>query len=318
MMKISRELKTGLVALMVIILFIWGFNYLKGYNLFNGPTNTYFTKYANVQGLNTASVVTVNGYTVGKIINISFDEKSKKPGNLLVEFSIDEPFSFSKNSIAKIYSASLMGGKSLAIVPSFIGEPAVPGDFLTGEIESDIFSSVGEKLNPLQAKLEKVIVHADSLLMNINNVLDSPSRQHIRNSLASMDVTMANLQRITENAEMLIVENRGTLKTSIDNVEHLTENFSQFSDSLAQVNVVALSNKINSTIQNLNAITKGIENGEGTVGKLVKDPAVYDNLEKATKELAALLEDVKLHPKRYVSISVFGKKEKEYVAPTEE
>ena len=318
MMKISRELKTGLVALLVIILFIWGFNYLKGFNLFNGPSNTYFTKYANVQGLNTASAVTVNGYTIGKIINISFDQESKEPGNLLVEFSIDKPFSFSKNSIAKIYSASLMGGKSLAIVPSFIGKPALPGDFLNGEIESDIFSSVGEKLNPLQAKLEKVIVHADSLLMNINSILDIPSRKHIRNSLAAMDVTMANLQRITENAEMLVVENRGTLKTSIANVEHLTENFSQFSDSLAKVNVVDLSKKINATLDNLHSITQGIEKGQGTVGKLVKDPAVYENLEKATQEMAALLEDIKLHPKRYVNISVFGKKEKEYVAPIEE
>ena len=111
---------------------------MKGLNLFNGPLKTYYTEYNNVQGLNTASTVTINGVDVGKVVNINFNKDPNKRGQLIVEFSVENDFEFSKNSIAKIYSASLMGGKSLAIIPSYEGETALPGDVLMGEIESDI------------------------------------------------------------------------------------------------------------------------------------------------------------------------------------
>ena len=182
-MKITREFKTGVVAVLVIALFIWGYNFLKGMNVFDGPLKTYYTEYNNVQGLNTASVVTINGVEVGKVVDINFNEDLDKRGQLIVEFSVENDFEFSKNSIAKIYSASLMGGKSLAIVPSYEGETANPGDFLKGGIESDIFSSVTEKLNPLQAKVENVIVSADSLMTGLTEVLDVKSRNNLKASI---------------------------------------------------------------------------------------------------------------------------------------
>lgn len=317
MNKISREFKTGVVAILVISLFIWGYNYLKGYNLFDGPSDTYFTRYNNVQGLNTASPVTVNGYTIGKIVDIDFDTDPDKQGELIVEFSITEPFTFSKNSVARIYSASLMGGKSLAIIPSYVGETAEPGDFLKGEIESDIFSSVGEKLNPLQAKLERVITSADSLLVHVNSILNPTSRMHINNSIANLDATMENLKRLTLNAELLVIANRQSLQNSVNNVENITGNFSKLSDTLVQADIGAMIAKLDATIENIEGITEGLENGEGSLGKFIKDDAVYVNLDKATKELGELLEDFKLHPKRYVNVSVFGKKEKPYVKPEE-
>ena len=187
-MKISREFKTGVVAVVIISLFIWGYNYMKGLNLFDGPLQTYFTEYTNVQGLNTSSVVTINGVEVGKVLDIKFSKDETKRGRLIVEFSVEEDFEFSKNSVAKIYSASLMGGKSLAIVPSYEGETAVSGDFLRGEIESDIFSSVTEKLNPLQAKVENVIVSADSLMTGLTDVLDVKSRQSLKSSIAELNL----------------------------------------------------------------------------------------------------------------------------------
>lgn len=312
MIKNSRELKTGIVVIIVIVIFIWGFNFLKGHNVFEGRSNTYFTHYENVQGLSTASPVTVSGYTVGRVLDISFDPEKK--GELIVKFSIEKPFVFGKESIAKIYSASLMGGKSLAIIPSFESEPAESGDFLKGEIESDIFSSVGEKLNPLQSKLESVITSADSLLVNINQILNVDSRNHIKNSIASLDGAMRNLERLTLNSELLVVENRKNLQNSMENVENVTKNFSVLSDTLANANIGGLLAKLDSTMMNLESISTKIDNGQGTIGKFVNDPAVYDNLDKATKELGELLEDLKLHPKRYVHVSVFGKKEKEYVS----
>lgn len=314
MIKNSRELKTGAVVVLVITLFIWGFNFLKGHNVFDGRSNTYFTRYANVQGLSTASPVTVNGFQIGRVVDISFDEDLDRRGQLVVKFSIEKSFDFGKNSIAKIYSASLMGGKSLAIIPSYDSEIAESGDFLKGEIESDIFSSVGEKLNPLQSKLESVITSADSLLVNINQILDVDSRNHIKSTIASLDGAMVNLERLTLNSELLVIENRKSLRSSMENVEHVTENFSSLSDTLIEANLGGLLAKIDSTMANLNSISMKIDNADGTIGKFVNDPAVYDNLDKATKELGELLEDLKLHPKRYVHVSVFGKKEKEYVS----
>ena len=141
-MKISRELKTGIVAILIIAASIWGYNFLKGQNLFNTSPRTYFAEFNNVQSLNTASLVTVNGMKVGKVIEITFNKNVNRRGQLIVEFGVENDFEFSKNSIAKIYSASLMGGKSLAIVPSYEGENALSGAFLKGEVETDIFASV--------------------------------------------------------------------------------------------------------------------------------------------------------------------------------
>ncbi len=313
MFKNSRELKTGAIVLLVIAIFIWGFNFLKGHNIFEGTSNTYFTRYANVQGLSTASPVTVNGFEIGRVVDISFDKYAETKGGLIVQFSIEKPFVFGKESIAKIYSASLMGGKSLAIVPSYEGENAESGDFLIGEIESDIFSSVGEKLNPLQSKLENVITHADSLLININSTLDVEARNHIKNTIASLDASMAHLERLTLNAELIAKENRSVIRTSMNNVQNVSQNLSVISDTLRAVNIKGLVDKVDSTMINFKAISATIKNGEGTLGKFVNDPSVYNNLEKSTKELSELLEDLKLNPKRYVHFSMFGKKDKAYV-----
>lgn len=313
MIKRSREIKTGAVAIIVTALFIWGFNYLKGHNILEGTSKTYFIKYANVQGLSTASPVTVNGFEIGKVIDIYFDTDSDKKGQLIVKFSVEKKFDFGKSSIAKIYSASLMGGKSLAIIPSYEGELAESGDFLNGEIESDIFSSVEEKLNPLQSKLESVISSADSLLVSVNDILDKQSRNNIKESLAKLNATMSNIERLTLNAELLVIENREGIKKSIDNVQHLSDNFSKISDTLVNANLGLMVAKIDSTIANIESITASIDNGKGTLGKLVNEDSLYQNLDKATFELGELLEDFKLHPKRYVNVSVFGKKEKPYV-----
>lgn len=311
-MKISRELKTGVVAVAVIALFIWGYNYLNGLNLFDGPVKTYFTEYNNVQGLNTASVVTINGVEVGKVININFNDDPNKRGQLIVEFSVINDFEFSKKSIAKIYSASLMGGKSLAVVPSYEGEMAKPGDFLSGEIESDIFSSVTEKLNPLQAKVENVIVSADSLMVGLNDIIDIKRREDLKSSITDLKVTISNFKAISESVNLLIKNNEEKLGKTLDNAELMTQNLAKLSDSLLNANLGETIEKFETTITNLNAILASVESGDGTLGKLLKDEELYTNLTNAFKELEELLNEMKLHPKRFVHFSLFGKKDKGY------
>lgn len=311
-MKISRELKTGVVAVAVIALFIWGYNFMKGLNLFDGPLKTYFTEYNNVQGLNTASVVTINGVEVGKVIGINFNNNENKRGQLIVEFSIENDFEFSKNSVAKIYSASLMGGKSLAIVPSYEGETANPGDFLQGEIESDIFSSVTEKLNPLQAKVENVIVSADSLMTGLTDILDVKSRENIKLSISQLNTTIANFKSASESVNELIKNNDEKLAKTLENTELMTANLSKLSDTLVNSNLGLTIKNIEETVINLNNVLAGMESGEGSLGKLLKDDKMYNNLTNASKELEELLNEMKLHPKRFVHFSLFGKKDKGY------
>jgi phospholipid/cholesterol/gamma-HCH transport system substrate-binding protein len=311
-LKISRELKTGVVAVLVIALFIWGYNYLKGLNLFDGPIKTYFTEYQNVQGLNTASVVTINGVDVGKVVNITFHNDEEKRGTLIVEFSVENDFEFSKSSVAKIYSASLMGGKSLAIVPSYEGETALPGDYLKGEIESDLFSSVTEKLNPLQAKVESVIKSADSLMTGLTDVLDPKSRQSLKSSILELNATITNFKTASANVNELIKKNDDKLSKTLDNAELMTANLAKLSDTLVNANLGLTIKNLEETIGNINGVLNGLENGEGTLGKLLKDDEMYTNLTNASKELEELLNEMKLNPKRFVHFSLFGKKDKGY------
>jgi len=290
---------------------------MKGLNLFNGPLKTYYTEYNNVQGLNTASTVTINGVDVGKVVNINFNKDPNKRGQLIVEFSVENDFEFSKNSIAKIYSASLMGGKSLAIIPSYEGETALPGDVLMGEIESDIFSSVADKLNPLQAKVENVIVSADSLMSGLNDVLNEKSKEQIKQSLTSLNTTLLNLQKVSGSLDEIVQKNEEKLSNTLSNAELMTGNLAKLSDTLVNANLGEVVKSMDATLTRVNTILANLEAGQGTMGKLLTDEEMYVNLTNASKELEELLREMKLHPKRFVHVSVFGKKDKGYVPETE-
>lgn len=322
-MKLTREFKTGVVFISVIALFIWGYNFMKGKNLFDGNTPTYFSEYQNVQGLNSASKVTVNGLQVGKVQNITFNRDENKKGQLLVEFSMEADFEFSKNSEVKIYSDGLMGGKALAIIPSYEGEIAKSGDFLKGSIESDIFSSVTEKLNPLQSKIESMIVTADSLLVGLNDIIDDKTRANLKASISQFNQSMNNFNDITENIDGILEKNKTSLEQTMSNAEKVTENFATLAgtlnDEIEEAQIASTVKELKSTITNINTIVANLDSGKGSLGKLLNDEKMYTNLTNASKELEELLQEMKEHPKRFVHFSLFGKKDKEgYVAPIEE
>ena len=205
-----------------------------------------------------------------------------------------------------------MGGKSLAIVPSYEGETAKPGDYLKGEIESDLFSSVTEKLNPLQAKVESVIKSADSLMTGLTDVLDPQSRESLKASILELNATVSNFKSASANVNKLITTNDETLSKTLNNAELMTANLAKLSDTLVNANLGLTIKNIEETVDNLNSVLAGLENGEGTLGKLLVDDKMYINLTNASKELEALLKEMKLHPKRFVHFSLFGKKDKGY------
>lgn len=316
-MKITRELKTGIVAVAVIALFIWGYNYMKGLNLFDAASKTYFTEYSNVEGLNTSSIVTLNGLEVGKVIAVKFNNDPAKRGWLTVEFSAETDLEFSKNSIAKIYSASLMGGKSLAIVPSYEGKIAESGDFFKGEIEVDVITSVSENLKPLFAKVENAVVSADSVLVGLNEIMDAKTRADLKSSIAQLNATISNFNAISKSVNEMVATNKVKIGNTLTNAELMTSNFAKLSDSLANSNLGATIKNLETTVNNLNGILATVESGEGTLGKLLKDDAMYNNLTSATKELDELLREMKLNPKRFVHFSLFGKKDKGYMPEPE-
>lgn len=316
-MKISRELKTGIVAVAAIALFIWGYNYLKGLNLFDPPSKTYFTEFSDVQGLNTASIVTLSGVEVGKVIAVTFNKDPKKRGWLIVEFSVETDLEFSKNSIAKIYSTSLMGGKSLALVPSYEGEIAKPGDYLPSEIEADVIASVSENLKPLFEKVESAIVSTDSLLVGINEIMDAKTRADLKSSIAELNATISNFNAISKSVNEMVTTNKLKIGNTLTNTELMTSNFAKLSDSLANSNLGTTIKNLETTVNSLNGILTNAESGKGTLGKLLKDEEMYNNLTSASKELDELLREMKLHPKRFVHFSLFGKKDKGYIAEPE-
>ena len=296
----SKELKTGIVAVVVIALFIWGYNFLKGQDLFSANARHFFVEYNNINGLNEASSVTINGLKVGKVDEIRFNDNPDKKGNLIVKISLDTDFNFSKNSIAKIYSASLMGGQNLAIVPKYDGEIAKSGDYLKGEVESDIFSSVGEKLNPIQAKLENVLVGADSLLIGINQVLDEKSRKSLNRSIQGLEGTIYDVRKTLASVNTLLADNKGNLNATLANTKKITDNFSKVSDDLAKANLGESVKKLETTLANVNTLLADMKSGKGTLGKLMTDEKMYTNLTNASKEMEELLREMKLNPKRFV------------------
>ncbi len=313
-MKITRPIKAGIIALAALIFFFWGFNYLGGKNLLKPKVTTFYTEYTNVQGLNTASPVTINGFQVGKVQHIKFNKAPDKHGHFIVEYSMEADLEFSKNSVVRIYSEGLMGGKALAIVPDYEGEPAKSGDFLKGDIDSDFFADFADRINPLQAKVESMIVQADSLLVGLNDVLDTQTRNKIKSSVSKLDQSMSNLNRMSADLSGILVENKTQLTNTITGAQEVTVKIKDLTDNLnkeiSEAQIAETVQKLNSSIERINMLVGGLEEGNGSLGKLLKDDNLYQNLNEASDALDRLLNDVQNNPKRYVHFSVFGRKDK--------
>ncbi len=308
----SKELKTGIIVLIIIIGFFWGFNFLKGHDLLDGKARTFYVEYSKIGGLNKASAVTINGLKVGQVSNIVFDERPETRGYLIVSFNVESDFEFSKNSVVKIYSPNPLAGSSLAIIPDYEGKPGVSGDTLQGEMEENLFTSIGERLDPLQTKVERVIEKADTLFGGINKILNNKTIDGINTSVSDFSVIISELKQTIKSVNSLVANNQANLKSTIENTKNITENLTKVTDTLATVNINAIVAKAENTIDNFNELSKKLNANKGTIGKLLNDEKLYDNIEAATKELEQLLRDLKLNPKRYVHFSVFGKKQKEY------
>ncbi|SMC55071.1 MlaD family protein [Cellulophaga tyrosinoxydans] len=311
-MKISREIKTGIIVVGGILLFIMGFSYLKSTSIFDN-SKVFYVVYDNVGGLQPGTPVSINGYTVGNVNNIKFKDNS---GKLLVTFSVNNEFEFSNQSKAELYDTGIIGGKGIQIIPMFDGSPmAKSGDTLISSVKPGLTDLVQKNLAPLQSKIEGAVTNADSLMINVNQILDTKTKRDLRESISGLNVLVKSFQGSANNLNALLADNKGELDTAVQNIANITSNFSKLSDSISQAGLVDTMKNLESTIASLDAMLAKIEQGNGTMGKLMTDDELYTNLSNSTRELDLLLQDFRLNPKRYLNVSVFGKKQIDYEVP---
>lgn len=311
-MRLSKEVKTGILAIGAILLLIFGYSFLKGTNLLD-KNREFFVKYQNVEGLAKSAPVTINGLTVGKIQDITF---ANEKGGLVVKFTVEKDFDFSRNSIVRIYSAGLIGGKSLGIFPEYdANNLAKSGDTLKGDTEDSMLSVVTKALGPLEKKVNNTLATVDTLLLSYTAIVDEDTRKNLKEAIENLNKTLNSFSGVSENLNHVLANNTGKLDNTFTNLDKTANNLSQLTDSLSQLETGKLVSDLQNVVDKMNKIVDGVDNGEGSIGKLLKDDKLYENLEGASRQLEQLLQDVKLNPKRYVHISVFGKKQKEYVTP---
>ena len=307
-MNLSKEIKTAIFALSGFGLFFIGFNYLKSNDVFVRD-NIFYALYDNAEGLMVGTPVTIQGYQVGTI-----DQVSLLPGNkdIAVRFRVEKEYKFSKNSIAKIYEAGLLGGKSLAVDPNFdVADLAQSGDTLQSAIAPGLSELVNDKLTPLQEKIESMITHADSVLIAFNTVLNPDAQFQLKSSIQNINASISNFRSIGETINNSLSEN-GQLHQTFDNLADLSADLSVVSSSLKEANLDGTFEDLGSALGNLSQILDRMEEGEGSLGKLITKDDLFLSLEQTNVKIQLLLEDMRLNPKRYVHFSLFGKKQVKY------
>ena len=314
----NKEFKIGFFAIASIIALVFGVNYLKGINILNDNSDVYAV-YENIGGLQVGSPVLVNGYKVGMVSNI--DLLTEQNQNLLVTISLDKEFDMAKNTVCKIVNQDLMGTKGIALILGDTDELVRGGDTLISGIEGSLQDEVNAQILPLKNKAEELIGSIDSLMMIVTAVLNKDTRDNLRNSLNSLDKTFELMSQTMVRVDSMVDINDDRIAKVVKNLESITSNlessngeiktiltnFATLSDSLVKADIATV-------LQNVNDIATKINNGEGSIGLLLKDNKIYANFEKSTRELASLLEDIKKNPSRYVNFSIIGGG-KPYVAP---
>lgn len=293
MIKISKELKIGFIAVFTILLLIFGINFLKGKNIFEN-NRSFYAVYSNISGLQTGSSVLVNGYQVGAVGEIILNPKN--PENIIVLVNINKEFDIPKNSMLKITNQDLMGTKAIALIMGNSNSLALKGDTLLSSLERSLQEEVNKQILPLKSKAEGLIGSVDSIITVIASVLSKDARESLTNSLVSLDKTFETMSQTMEKVDKIVEENDSR-------VNDIMQNLHERNDDIASI----LSN-LSSLSGEMKNISKQINNSEGSLGLLVNDKRLYENLEKSSKELADLIEDIKKNPKKYFEVSVFGGK----------
>ena len=313
-MKITNETKVGIITVVSLALLFIGYNFLKGNDVFSSE-NEYYTDYDNVDGLSTSKPVVVNGYQIGRVSRMSLLDN----GKIRTHFKIKNDYAIPSNTVARIVSADLLGSKAIVFELGNSTTLANDGDPLLSDVQANLL----EKVEPLQKKVENLVVKLDSVLSAVNTALDDEFQRDFKNSLHSISISLNNMERITSDVEGLMGSEKIRLAKIMQNLESITDNFKNnnakinsilanldnLSSDLSKTEIKATIDNANQAMKDVQAITSKINNGEGSIGLLLNDDKLYNNLSSASSELDSLLIDVKERPGHYIRLSIFGKKD---------
>jgi len=298
-LKLSYEIKTAILVLSGIILFIIGFSYLKSNDVFVAD-RIFYAVYDDVEGVSKGTPVTISGFNVGSVQDIKF---YKNTSQLLLKFRVENDFNFSDQSIAQIYETGLIGGKALSVVPKYGQRLAKSGDTLQSSIAPGLTELVNDKLTPLQEKIESMVVSADSVLIGLNSVLNNEAKFEIQSSIKNFSSTVADLKNSAGTLDELLNTNKSQINNIISNVN-------QTSNELSDLSIVV--KNLSQSSKSIDKIVNEISNGNGSLNKLIFDDELINSLDAASSNINLLLKDLRLNPKRYVHFSIFGKKNQQY------
>ena len=304
----NKEIRTGIIAIFTIIVLIYGINYLKGLNILD-KNRIFHAKYDNIDGLLKGSVISLNGFNVGIVSNISLQSDN----SLLVSVKINEDFDVPANSILKISNQDLMGTKGISVILGNSDLLAKNNDTLIAEIENSLQDEVNKQILPLKNKAEGLISSVDSLMVIFTSVLNTDARKNLASSFKNLDETFILMSESMKELNKLVVTNEKNISNSIKNFESITGNISDNNESIENIlkKMSSISDSVSSKdigdiIKNLNSITNKISVGQGNLGLLNSDDQLYRNIEKTTNDISILVEEIKKDPKKYFNFSVLG------------
>lgn len=322
-MKIRKEVKIGAIMIIAIALLFWGANYLKGINLLE-KNKRFFAIYERVDGLGSSNPVVINGYKVGQVEEISFLPDNS--GRLLVKFSVtEENFRISKDTRAKIISSDLLGSKSIELQLGTSNEELQNLDTLESDVEASLTEAVNQQIAPLKRKAEDLISTVDSAIITVSAIFNKKARSDLDASFSSIKNSLETFERTMNQVDGMVKDERNKISEVLTHLESITrnlannndkltaslENIEAISDSLAGANLKQTVNNASIAMTEVASVMQKINQGEGSLGQLINNDTLYNNLERSADDLDKLLLDMRLNPERYVHFSIFGRKKKE-------
>ena len=300
MKKFSKEIQIALVAVVGIIVLYFGLQFLKGMTLFS-TDNRYFVKFQDVSGLSVASPIFANGYRVGVVETIEFNYENTS--EIVASIGVDKNMQVPKGSRAEI-ATDLMGNVKVQLVLGNVADGVVaPGDTITGGQQVGAMGKAADMIPTIQQMLPKL----DSILASVNTLLADPA---IASSLHNVDQITANLSRTSQDLSQLTAQLNRQMPQMLKNADGVLANTNQITKNLNELDIAATMTSVNTTLKNVEQMTATLNSKEGTLGLLMRDPGLYNNLNSTMMHADSLMMDLKQHPKRYVHFSVFGKKDK--------
>ncbi|MDB5110119.1 MAG: transporter permease [Mucilaginibacter sp.] len=310
-MKISNETKIGALTAIAITILILGYSFLSGNDVFSGA-NKYYAVYKSVEGLSVSKPVLVNGFPIGRVSKMQL----RNDGHTTVEFKVDKQYNVPANTLAKLVSTDLLGGKAIVFELGTSKENAEDKDTL----RADIQGSLAESLQPIQNKAEHLISKLDSSLAAINKIMNPNFQKNIDRSFTSIANSLETLEGTTKKIDNLVGAQSGhingilsnaeavsyNLKNTTGNLTGVSTNFQKFSNDLASSNIKQTLDNANKAVADLQVTMSRINSNKGSLGLLLNDDSLYRNLQSASGSLNLLFLDLKANPKRYVHFSVFG------------